>query len=80
MPCPSPEERHATAYWLTNRFLLDRFSAHGVPHIVRHPAGWRRLFWALVVLGALVALVYQVRATLNEFLGFPKKVTIEVSW
>ena len=79
MTCPSAEERHATAYWVTSRFLLDRFSAHGVPHILRHSSGWRRLFWALVVLGALAALVLQVRATLAEFLQFPKKVTIEVS-
>ena len=77
--CPSAEERHATAYWVTSRFLLDRFSAHGVPHIMRHSSGWRRLFWALVVLGALAILVLQVRATLAEFLEFPKKVTIEVS-
>ncbi|XP_043206465.1 uncharacterized protein LOC122372875 [Amphibalanus amphitrite] len=75
---PSAEERHASAYWVTNRFLLDRCSAHGVPHIMRHPSRWRRLFWALVVVGALVALVVQVRATLSEYLRYPKKVTIEI--
>ncbi|XP_037079013.1 degenerin unc-8-like [Pollicipes pollicipes] len=75
---PTPEQRHATSYWLTRRFFLDRCSAHGVPHIVRHDGLCRKLGWMLMVLLALGGLGYQVHGTLTEFLGYPKKVTIEV--